>query len=155
MKEFNSKRKNNKFLIILISILALVVLAQFTLFKDNRINLKEETAKVEENTQIRDNTVNNTGNQVIIDFGDGRQIKQNINAQTPYKALEVVADSQGYKINSKQYKYGLIVEEINRVRNTPDKSWIYSVNGQPGRIAADRYILKSNDVVEWKYSGVK
>jgi hypothetical protein len=35
--------------------------------------------------------------------------------------------------------------------NTKDKVWIYLINGKSGDMAADKYILKPEDKIEWKY----
>ena len=142
--------KKNKVLLILFIVLAATIVAQYTLFKDDKSEFRGKNGKVEQ----RDSSIK-AGSEVTLDFGNGRKITQTLKADTAYEALEAVAAQKGYKINYKQYKYGLIVEEINRVKNTSEKSWIYSVNGNTGMIAADRYKLSPGDIVEWKYTSVK
>ena len=153
MQNYKSKIKIDRVLVLLFTILVIVIIAQFTVFKNNKLNLgnnnKQDGPRVQQEDAKKDN------NRVIIDFGDGRKIDQTLKADTPFKALEIIAGNQGYKINFKQYKYGLIVEEINKVKNNPTKFWIYSVNGVPAKIAADRYMLAEGDFVEWKYTSVK
>ena len=155
MKMHNNKRKTTPILVVLFIILAAAILAQFTLFKgnnnSNQNRIGEKTPKTSTNNQekrLEENTV-------IIDFGNGQKIERTVKAKTPYQTLEMVAGNEGYQITTKQYKYGLMVEEINRLKNTPEKYWLYSVNGNPGKIAADRYQLNSGDIVEWKYTSAK
>ena len=144
--------KKNNTLLILFIILGLSILSQFFFFKGNKVNLSGNNIKDEVQ---RDNSLQRESNKIILDFGDGRKITQDAKAQTAFEALQILSSAKGYKIISKQYKYGLIVEEVNKVKNSAQKSWLYFVNGKLGNIAADRYILTSNDVIEWKYSIVK
>jgi len=47
---------------------------------------------------------------------------------------------------------GFFVEEINGVKNNPSgENWIYYVNGEPAPVGISNYILKNNDIIEWKY----
>ena len=155
MKLRNNERKTTPVLVVLFIILAAALFTQFTLFKDsnnpNQNRIGEKTPITSTNNQekrLEENTV-------IIDFGNGQKIERTVKAKTPYQTLEMVAGNEGYQITTKQYKYGLMVEEINRLKNTPEKYWLFSVNGKPGKIAADRFQLNSGDLVEWKYTSVK
>ncbi len=48
---------------------------------------------------------------------------------------------------------GFFVEEINGVKNNPaGKNWLYYVNGKPAPVGISNYIIKANDIIEWKYS---
>ena len=44
-------------------------------------------------------------------------------------------------------------ENCNESTNS-DQGWIYIVNGQMGDVAADKYILKEGDRIEWKLTTV-
>lgn len=48
---------------------------------------------------------------------------------------------------------GFFVEEINGIRNNPSANtyWIYYVNREAADVGISNYILKSNDVIIWKY----
>jgi hypothetical protein len=59
--------------------------------------------------------------------------------------------SSGVPISIKSYSFGTLVESINTVKNTKDKSWIYFVNGASASVGADKYILSPGDTIEWKY----
>ena len=154
MKRHNYKEKKNPAFIILFIIIAVVVIAQLTLFRSNK-NLVQNKINDNASTTANIQEKQSQDNTVIIDFGNGQKKEKTVKANTPYQALEMVANSQGYKITTKQYKYGLMVEEINRIKNTPEKYWLFSVNGKPGLISADRQKLNAGDVVEWKYTSAK
>jgi len=48
---------------------------------------------------------------------------------------------------------GFFVEEINGVKNNPaGANWLYYVNGQPAQVGISNYLIKNNDIIEWKYS---
>jgi hypothetical protein len=59
------------------------------------------------------------------------------------------------KIDFKSVDYsglGFFVTEINGVKNDPSgKNWLYYVNGQPAQVGVTYYLVKANDVIEWKY----
>ncbi|MBI5222729.1 MAG: DUF4430 domain-containing protein [Candidatus Magasanikbacteria bacterium] len=48
---------------------------------------------------------------------------------------------------------GMFVEEINGVKNDnqANKYWIYYINGQSAQVGISNYIIKPNDLIEWKY----
>ncbi|MFA7300741.1 MAG: DUF4430 domain-containing protein [Candidatus Shapirobacteria bacterium] len=59
-------------------------------------------------------------------------------------------------IESKQYDFGMMINSINGVKSgTDSKYWVYSVNDQSATIAADKYILKSNDKIVWSFEALK
>ncbi|PIT87785.1 MAG: hypothetical protein COU31_00980 [Candidatus Magasanikbacteria bacterium CG10_big_fil_rev_8_21_14_0_10_40_10] len=58
-------------------------------------------------------------------------------------------DFDGVKYSS----LGFFVTAIDGIKNNPVKNtyWFYYVNGQSATIGASNYILKSNDIITWKY----
>jgi len=152
MNRLDPKRKIDKILIVLFAALLVTIIAQLTLFKDNKLNTGGNGQQQE---QLQREISKKEANKVLIDFGNGRKINQAVVAETPYKALEIIAANKGFKITTKQYKYGLMVEEVNKVKNTGGKYWAFFINDKPGKIAADRYILTPSDIVQWKYISVK
>lgn len=152
MRSKNSQHKIKFILAGLIIVLALVFIAQFTVLRKNTQtqtgdNSQRTIQKDSENLNIQERELNS----ITVDFGDGRKFTLADTAETAFHALELLANREGFTLATKEYKYGLIVESIGRVRNTADKFWIYAVNGQPAKIAADRYILAPGDSVEWNY----
>ncbi|OGG03924.1 hypothetical protein A2W14_05645 [Candidatus Gottesmanbacteria bacterium RBG_16_37_8] len=155
MKRLNYKRKSNPVLIILFILLAVILVMQFTVFKGNKFNLAPDKTDQRQSQNNQNQAIQMEENTVTVDFGDGRKIEKNVKAETPFRALQMVSDSEGFAVLTKEYKYGLIVEEINNVKNNSGKYWLYSVNNQPGKIAADRYQLNAGDVVKWEYTSAK
>jgi hypothetical protein len=51
----------------------------------------------------------------------------------------------------KKYSFGTLVESIGGLKNSPDKAWIYFVNGASAAVGADSYLVKPGDTIEWKY----
>lgn len=96
-------------------------------------------------------TINENALTVSIDFGDGNKITEKVEAQTPYDALKKAAQIKEYPVETKEYKYGLMVEKIGTKANTGGFFWTYSVNGKAGQVAADRYVISPGDTVEWVY----
>lgn len=48
---------------------------------------------------------------------------------------------------------GFFVDEINGQKNSPsnNKFWIYYINGKTAEVGISNYVLKPNDVINWKY----
>ena len=58
------------------------------------------------------------------------------------------------KITFKEKNYsgmGKFIEEINGVKNSGEKNWIYYVNGKKANIGISNYKLINGDIVSWKY----
>lgn len=72
-------------------------------------------------------------------------------ASTVFDALQAVATEKNIPLKTKQYDFGIFVEEIGNKPITKDHAWLYFVNGISGDVAADKKILKSGDSVEWRY----
>ncbi|PIP69186.1 hypothetical protein CO033_02565 [Candidatus Nomurabacteria bacterium CG_4_9_14_0_2_um_filter_32_10] len=58
------------------------------------------------------------------------------------------------KINFKDKTYtgmGKLIEEINGIKNSNEKNWIYYINGGKAQIGISNYKIQPGDVVSWKY----
>ena len=88
---------------------------------------------------------------VSIDFGDGQKLSGQVSAKNAYEALTILAKAKNVPVEIKQYKYGLMVTKIGQKEGSSSFYWIYSVNGKPAQIAADRYLVNPGDKVEWVY----
>lgn len=89
---------------------------------------------------------------LVIDFGNGRRITGQASSQTAYQALVKVAKDNNMNVEVKQYKYGVMVTKIGDIANTQSSGWMFAVNGKPGQIAADRFVVHPGDNVEWKFT---
>ena len=70
-------------------------------------------------------------------------------------ALSILYSSD-LQIYTRKTIYGEYIYKINELeeKNENGKSmgWVYYVNGEFGMVAADKYKLKKNDIITWKYS---
>lgn len=88
---------------------------------------------------------------VSIDFSEGQKLSGQVSAKNAYEALTILAKAKNVPVEVKQYKYGLMVTKIGQKESSSSSYWIYSVNGKPAQIAADRYLVNPGDKVEWVY----
>lgn len=80
------------------------------------------------------------------------EIKINVGQEkTAFEALQKVVKDNNWPLITKQYDFGVLVEGINGKINTKDKAWIFLVNQEAGKMAADKQKVNPGDVVEWKY----
>lgn len=118
------------------------------------------------------NPGNDTGNQNVIttpgqkirvdlyvDNGNGKITSYDdteINeGDTAYSVLFMKMKETGTQVLTKNYEFGMMVESVNGIAASASHFWSYSVNGQPGTVAADKYLLKEGDAVEWKYTKIQ
>ncbi len=58
------------------------------------------------------------------------------------------------KIDFKEKNYtgmGKFIEEINDIKNSGNKNWIYYVNNKKANIGISNYKINQGDIVSWKY----
>ncbi len=88
---------------------------------------------------------------VVLDTGKEVSTVSGIFAGNAYAALTALAEQKRIEVITKQYDFGVFVQQIGPLANTKEKSWIYFVNGKAGTVAADKQSLNAGDTVEWKY----
>ena len=93
---------------------------------------------------------------LFVNFGNGKikayeAVEINTN-ETAYSLLLKKMNETGSPIITKKFNQGIMVESIDNISASSSYFWSYSVNGQAGTLAADKYILKDKDLVEWKYT---
>lgn len=49
---------------------------------------------------------------------------------------------------------GSFITEINGVKGSPGKYWIYYVNDKLASVGVSKYILKEGDIISWKNEGI-
>jgi hypothetical protein len=49
---------------------------------------------------------------------------------------------------------GNFITEINGLKGSPGKYWIYYVNNEKATIGASKYILKEGDIIKWNQEGI-
>lgn len=95
---------------------------------------------------------------VQVDFGEGKIATvsaEKVAGLSVYEVLEGVAKQEEWKVDVKQYDFGVFVTGINGVGGDTAKGWLYYVNGKAGTVAADQQLVVDGDKVEWKYEAVK
>jgi hypothetical protein len=102
--------------------------------------------EVRENTQDQMSEVT-----LVIDDGEHAATYSGVSAGDAYGALREAADKNAISLSTKTYDFGIFIESIGGKQTTAAKAWIYSVNGTPGTVAADKAMVKNGDSVEWKY----
>jgi len=89
---------------------------------------------------------------VTIDTGKSTEVlTASVSSNSPYEALQIVAEQNNRVLSTKQYDFGVFVTGVGDVMTTAEYGWIYYVNSVSGTVAADAYELKSGDQVEWKF----
>jgi len=76
-----------------------------------------------------------------------------------YDLMNLLKMERKIDFSGKDYAgLGFFVEAINGVKNNPaglpaqaGKNWLYYVNGKPAPVGVSNYIIKANDIIEWKY----
>ena len=147
------KKQTRVLLIIIFIVILSAAAAQYILH--NQTNLKltnlqpRNLSKLEDTVTPSEKVVNTE--TVSIDFGNGQKMTGQVSTQSAYQALVRVAKDNNLIVNVKQEKYGVMVEKVGKIANSPNAAWIYSINGKPGQIAAGRYTIYPSDKVEWIY----
>ncbi len=113
---------------------------------------KAPTKKVTNNKKIKSKenfiTLQVASNEYKISYKEGESL---------YDAMKGFSNKKENKFsfNSKNYPgLGNFIDEINGVKGTPGKYWIYYVNNKKASVGASKYILKSGDTVTWKQEGI-
>ena len=88
---------------------------------------------------------------VTLDTGSTIATVSGVSAKNAFQALSKAVNEQHFELKTKQYDFGVFVEQVGTFANTKEKSWIYFVNGKAGTVAADKQSLNAGDTVEWKY----
>lgn len=72
---------------------------------------------------------------------------------TALDLLREEAREYGFALAEKEYAgLGVLVEQIGSFKNgTNGKYWHYYVNSSLAPVGAESYILKNNDMIEWKF----
>lgn len=89
---------------------------------------------------------------VVLNTGEEISTASGIQADNAFVALQSIAKQNNLELKTKQYDFGVFVESVGALANTKEKSWIYFINGKSGDVASDKYEVKQNDIVEWKYT---
>jgi hypothetical protein len=56
-----------------------------------------------------------------------------------------------HEVDFEESEMGVFINAIDGVKNDSGHFWIYSVNGTPGDVSADKAIVSEGDTIEWRY----
>lgn len=70
-----------------------------------------------------------------------------------YEMMDLLKMENKINFSGKNYSgLGFFIEEINGLKNKPaGENWLYYVNGQPAQVGVSYYVIKTGDMIEWKY----
>ena len=128
-----------------IIIIAAIILAALFIFSPKTIFIRPPSVSTKTTTTTAPSV------SVTLDTGTTVATVSGVTAQNAFQALSEAAKKQNLELKTKQYDFGVFVEQIGTLANTKEKSWIYFVNGKSGTVAADKQSLNAGDTVEWKY----
>lgn len=76
---------------------------------------------------------------------------------TVYNLMEKLRQTSDFTFAGEDYAgLGFFVESVNGLEqnSTEGRYWIYYVNGQSANVGVSNYIIKSGDIIEWRYGAV-
>lgn len=128
------------FAIIALILALLVFFIRFNISQTQENVLDRSYTNVEENKEKQVD--------LEIDYGDGKIASYSaVLGNSVYDVLQHVDE----ELSVKEYDFGIMIDKIGEFENTKERTWTYFVNGNVGKVAADRYELQDEDKVEWRY----
>ena len=140
--------KKRKFQILIVLVLITITFSQvhLVLAKTAKPTVKKATAE-KVTPKERTITLDVPNHTYTGKFKDG---------STAYDAMVVMQKTKtnNFSFRSKNYgDLGNFVDEINGVKGTPGKYWIYYINNKKATLGASKYVLKEGDRISWKQEG--
>jgi len=138
--------KNNKKVIWLGLIIALFFFSIFVFTKDIGKNVGSVSPPSLVSIQA------GKANQAFLEINE-KKLETIITEKENVYDFMVELQKEG-KINFKDKTYsgmGKLIEEINGIKNSGDKNWIYYVNGKKADVGVSNYKISEGDIVSWKY----
>lgn len=150
------KKQTTVLLSVLLGVLLLVGIGQFLVSQQKSLSLptsqsRSATVPTLESKSTLTVVPTQATTAITIDFGDGKIMSGKIVGKTAYEALTAFAKENNLVVEVKQYKYGKLVVKVGQKENSTSTFWTYLVNGKPGQIAGDSFLVYPGDRVEWIY----
>ena len=85
-----------------------------------------------------------------------KKYKTNIEENSTVFEVMKKIEEENTEDNLFNFKYieyaslGSFITEINGIKGTPGKYWIYYINSKEASVGVSKYILKSGDIISWK-----
>jgi len=77
------------------------------------------------------------------------------NDTNAYELLTLLLNQNDIEYEVTQYDFGVFVTSIGDLDSNAQNSWLYSVNGETGQVAADAYTISDGDTIEWKFKPIE
>jgi hypothetical protein len=141
-------KKNKSKILILVLIIVLTLFFDIS-FLSYKTNLKENSPPPLSSPLIR----GRLGRGLAILEIDGTKYQSQIEGETNIADFMKKLRNEG-KIKYKEKNYigmGEFIEEINGIKNSGEKNWIYYVNGEKAKVGVSNYKINNGDIVSWKY----
>jgi len=130
---------------LLVTVIALFILLGTVVYiRQTKLRLYTTPENIQKEGTIKvspTDLLNKTNNLITIIF--------------PYEALQNIAKENNLQLKTKQYDFGIMVTGIGQYENGKLMYWIYEVNGKTPPLSADKYVINSGDIINWKYSKAK
>lgn len=92
------------------------------------------------------------GGQVILEINNTKYESEISETISVYDFMNKLQEEGKITFKDKTYMgMGKLIEEINGVKSSGDKYWIYSVNGIEAQVGVSDYKINPGDIVSWKY----
>ena len=144
-------RKNKSYIYIIL--IALCILGSYFIFansKNSKLSPTPGVGEMKSETVIQKDAAENEVTLLVQNKTYTIEIKA---GNTVYDAMTTLEDTKGinFAFHAKEYSsLGNFVDEINGIKGTPSKYWIYYINGKEASVGVSKYVLKSGDVISWK-----
>lgn len=136
--------KNNK-VIVLVGLILIAFIITGLMINHRQIPRPDEHMAVQQNpvtatfkVNEEEYTVKTTTNASVLN------LMQNLSASS----------IKPFSFSGQEYAgLGFFVDEINGVKNdaSANKYWLYYINGENATVGISEYIVKPNDIIQWKY----
>lgn len=137
-----NKKKALIVFVVFVFVIALVQFLQYS--KSNGQNEKPAESPATQEEKTSSVSIESDNEKISGSYEIGEN-------ETAFSMLEKLTGEKGIEIQTQKYDFGIFVKSIMGKESTQDLSWIYFVNGKSGDIAADKFIIKPGDIVEWKH----
>ena len=137
-----------KIKIIGISVVILATIALIVFFgRDNFLVSEKNNLISEVETEQEVSLIINRGESDLLILKS--KFKEDM---TAFSLLEEKSEELGLILETKTYDVGILIEAIGDKKNGQDgKYWMYYVNGEMPMVASDKYKIKADDKVEFKF----
>lgn len=74
------------------------------------------------------------------------------NSSTVYDAMvKIKNENPDFDFKGKEYSsLGIFIDEINGVKSSTGKYWMYYINNKKASVGVSNYIIKNGDIISWK-----